>query len=199
LCYDVLADTVNQAFWVSCDDGLFQWKIGDDSFQLISENISGSCAVQRFITSGRGGTALGIPGNRDCGDKAIVIQMITSSVMTLTFPEAQVAPLQKVSQADISEDGNVALLADLQSSALYKIDLTEGSWQTLAIAESAAAVALNYDGTRAWYLSRAMVYQVSFDSLRVVDSIPVSAGAASLWVSSFADNGALYDSDDHTF
>jgi len=42
-------------------------------------------------------------------------------------------------------------------------------------------------------------YQVSFDSLRVVDSIPVSAGAASLWVSSFADNGALYDSDDHTF
>jgi len=173
--------------------------MGEDTSVLVSEKASGSCAVQRFISSGRGGTALGIPRDKNCGDKAFVIHMVTSSVEVLTLSDAQFAPLQKVSQVDISEDGSVALLADLKSSVLYKIDLVKGRSQTLVIAESAAAVALNYDGSRAWYLSHAMVYQVSFDSLRVVDSIPVSAGAASLWVSSFADNGALYDSDDHTF
>ena len=99
----------------------------------------------------------------------------------------------------LSNDGSVAVLADLVRPVLYRITLTDGTIEQTAAPDSACPVACNWDGTRVWALAGEKAYQVSFEKNMFVDSIIVPQQTTWIMVTSFRDNNALFDSNDHTF
>lgn len=99
----------------------------------------------------------------------------------------------------LSEDGTKAILADEAKALLYRVTLADGTVEQAVSPDTGCPVACNWDGTRVWALAGNSGYQVSFENNAIIDSITVPEGASWIMITSFRDNSALFDSNDHTF
>ncbi len=132
-------------------------------------------------------------------DRVIVLDMIDRSIIELVIPGASLAANSYGGTCIVSEDGSNAILADLVQPILYRISLGTGGVEKAVAPDRACQVACNWDGSIVWALARAKAYQVSFKNDAIVDSIAVANSTSWIMVTSFRDNGALFDSYDHTF
>ncbi|HSQ41531.1 MAG TPA: hypothetical protein VLM37_04540 [Fibrobacteraceae bacterium] len=196
-CLDLHYDSAGHGFYAACMDGVYRMDADSLNLTLLADSKPEGGAIQRLLGAPGSGLALGIAG---CGSSGLVVlNTRTASAQVLESEGAFFPGAGQMGLVDISDDGSIALLADTAKPVLYKLNLATQEIQSLEITAVPLGVALNYDGSRAWMLQPGMVYQVSFDSSRVVDSLEVSTGVTGIYISSYSDNSALYDSDDHTF
>lgn len=99
----------------------------------------------------------------------------------------------------LSDDGAKAILADKANALLYRVTLADGTVEQAFSPDTGCPVARNWDGTRVWALARNKAYQISFENNAIIDSIAIAPGTNWILVTSFRDNNALFDSNDHTF
>lgn len=148
----------------------------------------GSDYALAMIDTGAGGT-----------DFITVLDMRNRTLNRYSVTGASVALSLAAGTATLSDDGMTAILADEANALLYRVSLADGTVEQAISPGTACPVACNWDGTRVWALARNMAYQISFEDDAIVDSIAVPTGTHWIMATSFRDNSALFDSNDHTF
>lgn len=166
--------------------------------QTIDYNEHGR--ITQLLASQKSDLALGLydPGAGP-GDRVSVIDLENRVLDQHTVSGASFPKDIQNGTAAISNNGDVAVLADLAQPILYRITLASGAIEQATAPDAACPVACNWDGSRVWALARSKAYQVSFTKNAFVDSISVPVETSWITVSSFRDNSTLFDSNDHTF
>ncbi|MBD3418546.1 MAG: hypothetical protein GF398_00365 [Chitinivibrionales bacterium] len=167
----------------------------------ITETITyaGNESITRMISAPEGDYALALIDTGGATDFFTVLD-IRNRTMDRN-PVAGASLTQSVSGGTIalSDDGSKAILADAANALLYRVTLADGTVEQVVSPDTACPVACNWDATRVWALAQNKVYQISFENDAIVDSISVPPGTTRIMVTSFRDNSALFDSNDHTF
>ena len=181
-------------------------KTGIDVVDLQNGSIAdaidyeGDGRVTVLLAAGGSDYALGLC---DAGDGSsghvCVLDMKNRTLQRYSASGAQFAHDMDNGTVALSDDGSTAILSDLKKSVLYRITPAEGAIEQTTAPDTACPVACSHDGTRVWTLTRSKAFQVSFETNAIVDSIALPAGTTWIMVTSFRDNGALFDSNDHTF
>jgi|GEM_PF-3672305 len=166
--------------------------------KTVEYNVPGR--VTDILASQENDFALGLydPGS-GFSDCFFVVDMKNRTLNRRVVPGAAFATNMNKSTVVLSDDGSVAVMADMVLPVLYRISLSSGTIEHFSAPDFACPVACNYDGTRVWALVRAKAYQVSFGTDEIVDSIDVPEGTDWIMVTSFRDNSSLFDSNGHTF
>ncbi|MBD3315905.1 MAG: hypothetical protein GF344_08975 [Chitinivibrionales bacterium] len=132
-------------------------------------------------------------------DYMTVIDMSNHTVNDYPIPGASLAPNLSDGTVALSGDGTVAVVSDMALRVLYRLSLDDGTIERAVAPNTACSVACNWDGKRVWALARDKGYQISYEKDAIVDSIALGPGINWIMVTSFRNNSALYDSNDHTF
>jgi hypothetical protein len=163
-------------------------------------DYEGDARVTALLAASESDYALGLCGaGSGSTDRVCVLDMENRTLHQHIISGARFAHDMSNGTVVLSDDGSTAILSDLKQSVLYRIALADGTIEKTPAPDTACAVACNHDGTRVWALARSKAYQVSFETNTIVDSIAVSSKATWIMVTSFRDNSALFDSNDHTF
>jgi len=168
----------------------------------IAETIAyaGNESITRIIGAPGSDFALAlIDANGGVTDFITVLDMRNRTMNRYSVTNASLAQSLSAGTITLSDDGSKAILVDEARTLLYRVTLANGMVEQAVSPDTGCPVACNWDGTRVWALARNMAYQISFENDAIVDSIVVQAEANWILVTSFSDNSALFDSNDHTF
>jgi len=138
--------------------------------------------------------ATGSDGNGIC-----VLDMAARTLRRIELDNAILAGAPQIGGMALCDNGATVVVTDMAAPVLYRVNLREATVERTLAPAAACPVACNWDGSRVWTLEGATAYQVSFALGAVVDSIQMPAATDRIMVSSFRDNNALFDSNDHTF
>lgn len=171
---------------------------GTSVLKTVGYGVSGR--ITTILASDKCDFALGLydPGN-GFSDCFFVIDMKKQTLNRHVVSGASLATNISNGTVVLSDDGSVAVMADMTLPVLYRVTLSNGTIEHFMAPDSACPVACNHDGTRVWALARAKAYQISFETDELVDSIGVPQRTDWIMVTSFRDNSSLFDSNDHTF
>jgi hypothetical protein len=132
-------------------------------------------------------------------DFITVLDMRNRALNRHSVAGASLAQSLAAGTVTLSDDGAKAILADKANALLYRVTLADGTVEQAFSPDTGCPVACNWDGTRVWALARNKAYQISFENNAIIDSIAIAPGTNWILVTSFRDNNALFDSNDHTF
>lgn len=120
-------------------------------------------------------------------DKILLLDMAAESLEYLTISGATLDWKIKDGYFALSEDGQVAVLADLSLPQVYHVNLQTKVVTTLTAPAAAVAVATNFDGTQVWVLDK-----TSFKVSRIhaahnerTDEFSVASGTEWIFVTSY--------------
>ncbi len=133
------------------------------------------------------------------GDCLFALDLAARTLTRIGIDGAVLAGGMAQGAVALSDNGATAVLSDLAAPALYRVDLRDGTVERTGGPVAACPVACDWDGARVWALAGTTAYQVSFARGEIVDSIAMPARTDWIMVTSFRDNSALFDSNDHTF
>lgn len=177
-----------------------------DIVDIQSGSIAGTIAyagnenIARLVCAPGSDYALALPDTQGgVTDFITVLDMRNRVLNHHSVAGASLARSLAAGTVTLSDDGTKVILADEASALLYRVSPANGTVEQAISPGAACPVACNWDGTRVWALARNTAYQISFESGAIVDSVAVPTGADWIMATSFRDNSALFDSNDHTF
>ncbi|MBD3243392.1 MAG: hypothetical protein GF331_22570 [Chitinivibrionales bacterium] len=133
------------------------------------------------------------------GDCVLALDLAARTLTRVGIDGAALAGDMTEGTVALSDDGTTTVLCDLAAPKFYRVDLRDAAVERTDTPAAACPVACDWDGSRVWALAGTTAYQVSFARDEIVDSIAVPARTDWIMVTSFSDNSALFDSNDHTF
>lgn len=128
-----------------------------------------------------------------------VLDMDNDLLHEVTIHGASLPLVSQRAHYDLSDDGRVAIIADMLEPRMYRFTLAQREPQVLDAPGPSCGVATNWGGTRIWALFENSAYQISSELNQVVDSMAFSRDIDRLMISSFRNERELWDSPDHTF
>ncbi len=175
----------NTAF-IACGDGIY---VIDVSAKALKKSLAYPVAGRtNFLYHGeKASLAVGLH-KTDAGtsDKILLLDMAGESLEYLTIAGATLDWKIKDGYFALSEDGQVAVLADLKLPKVYHVHLQTKAVTTLNVPAAAVAVATNFDGTQVWVLDKAnqKVSRIHVAHNERADEFSVSAGTEWIFVTS---------------
>ncbi len=143
----------NTAF-LACGDGIY---IVDVSAKSVKKSLPYTEAGRtNFLYHGEESSlAVGLHKTESgTSDKILLLDMAGESMEYLTITGATLDWKIKDGYFALSQNGQVAVLADLALPKVYHINLQTNAVTTLTAPVSAVAVATNFDGTHVWVLDK---------------------------------------------
>jgi hypothetical protein len=157
----------------------------------------GSHGITELRSHADTGLALGLCAAES--DGVFALDLAARALSRIDIDGATLADGMAEGAVALSGDGATAVLSDPAAPILYRVYLRDGTVERTDAPAAACPVACDWDGSRVWALEGTTAYQVSFARGGIVDSIALPAHTDWIMVTSFRDNGALFDSNDHTF
>lgn len=176
----------NTAF-IACSDGFY---VVDVAGKSLKKSIPYTQPGRtNFLYHGENaGLAVGLH-KTDAGtsDKILLLDLAGESLEYLTISGATLDWKIKEGHFALSQNGQVAVLADLTTPKIYWLDLQARVIRTLTASTAGAALALNYDGSQVWALDRnsLKVSQIHAEHNDIEKEFIVAAGTEWLFVTSF--------------
>lgn len=176
----------NTAF-LACGDGIY---IVDVSAKSLKTRLPYTEAGRtNFLYHGeKSSLAVGLHKTESgTSDKILLLDMAGESLEYLTIAGATLDWKIKDGYFALSENGQVAVLADLSQPNVYHVDLQTKAVTTLTAPAAAVAVATNYDGTHVWVLNKTSqkVSRIHVAHNERTDEFSVAAGTEWIFVTSY--------------
>ena len=120
-------------------------------------------------------------------DKILLIDMANETLEYLTISGATLDWKIKDGYFALSQDGQVAVLADLSLPNIYHVNLQTNAVTTLNAPAASVAVATNYDGSQVWAQDKnaQTVTRIHVEHNEQEDEFSVSSGTEWIFVTSF--------------
>jgi len=183
---DAFYETGNTAF-IACGDGIY---VIDVSAKTLKTSIPYTEAGRtNFMYHGEGASiAVGLH-KTDAGtsDKILLLDMANESLEYLTISGATLDWKIMDGYFSLSQDGQVAVMADLTLSKIYHVNLQTKVVTTLTAPAAAVAVATNYDGSQVWAEDKSAqtITRIKVEDNSQHDEFSVSADTEWIFVTSF--------------
>lgn len=117
-------------------------------------------------------------------DKILLLNMETESLDYLQISGATLNWHLSQGQFALSENGNVAVLSDLEKNLVYVVDLSTQEIITLNAPAKGSAVATNFDGSIVWSLSDHRISVLNVASNQIQDQFSVAAETDWIYITS---------------
>jgi len=182
----------NTAF-LACGDGIY-------IIDVIAKSLKKSLPYTEpgrtnFLYHGEGASmAVGLHKTESgTSDKILLLDMAGETLEYLTIAGATLDWKIKDGYFALSQNGQVAVLADLSQPKVYHVDLQTKAVSTLTAPVAAVAVATNFDGSQVWVLDKTsqQVSRIHVEHNEREDEFSVSAGTEWIFVTSF--NGEVIE------
>ncbi len=176
----------NTAF-LACGDGIY---VVDVTAKSLKKSIPYTEAGRtNFLYHGENASiAVGLH-KTDAGvsDKILLLDMSAETLDYLTISGATLDWKIKDGYFALSNDGQVAVLADLTLPQVYHINLQTKTVNTLTAPAASAAVATNHDGSQVWVQDKTnhKVSRIDVEHNQLTDEFSVTSGTEWIFVTSF--------------
>jgi DNA-binding beta-propeller fold protein YncE len=176
----------NTAF-LACGDGIY---IVDVTAKSLKKSLPYTKAGRtNFLYHGEESSlAVGLHKTESgTSDKILLLDMAAESLEYLTISGATLDWKIKDGYFALSQNGHVAVLADLSLPRVYHVNLQTKEVTTLTAPSASAAVATNFDGSHVWVLDKTsqQVSRIHVAHNERTDEFNVASGTERIFVTSF--------------
>lgn len=183
---DAYYDVGNTAF-IACGDGIY---VIDVAAKSLKKSLPYTQAGRtNFLYHGEEASkAVGLHKTESgTSDKILLLDMAAEIMEYLTIPGATLDWKIKDGYFALSQDGQVAVLADLSLPNIYHVNLQTKEVTTLTAPSASAAVATNFDGSQVWVLDKSSqkVSRIHVEHNERTDEFNAASGTEWIFVTSY--------------